>query len=207
MRDSQRSKVYAWERSIDGLVRGIGTLRFEEAEAMFNRIWRSERGRYGHAKRQTPVVKKGRGGGRTTMGGTSIKLGVWARQPSVVLHEMAHCLAPVGEHHGPRFVGTVIGLYCRHMGMDRDELVERAYERGVKVNLTAIGAVPEFGWHKRVERALWKEGGSAKSDMALAITMGVSFRVVRGAMLTLIRQGRARYAGRKLILTEVANAA
>ncbi len=194
-RDSQRSKVYAWEQSLRDIHQARGTLDLAECAEYTKRVWRSERGRYGLAKRAIPEVRAGRGGGHAGPLGDYIELGRWARQPAVVLHEIAHCLAPGGRdhslYHGPRFVGVLIGLFCRHLGADRDELLAAAAEHGVKVNLTAIGAVPSFGWHRRVFRALQAAGGRA-TEMDLAVALGVSYRVVQGALLTIFRQGRAR---------------
>ena len=214
MRDSQRSRVYAWERSIPGLHQWRGTMSLEESDALVRRVWRKERGRYGLAKHPVPTVRAGRGGGSGGYG--NISLGRWARQPVVVLHELAHCLtlpkrqffregfgaerrrAEAG--HGPRFVGVAIGLYCRHLGCDRDELLAAAEEHGVRVDTRSIGTTPRFGWARRAVRALERLRGRAANETELAVEMGVGYRTVRGALLVLARQRRISRCGRKIVL-------
>lgn len=198
MRDSQRSRVYAFERSIPGLQARTGSMTLEAADDYAFSVWVKERGRYGFAKRTAPRVEAGRNGG-TAYGQHLITLGVWARQPAVVLHELAHCLTP-GDQHGPRFVGVAIGLYCRYLGLDRDELLAAAYEHGVKVNLRSIGATPRYGWHKRAVRALQRLGGRAENLVTLAMEMGVSYRVAQGALLTLLRTAAVKMRGKTIIL-------
>jgi hypothetical protein len=175
----------------------IGTMKsIEEVEAFMKPIWRAERGRYGHAKRPVPNIRSGRGA--SAHGSGLIVLGRWARNPWVVLHEMTHCLTPEA-HHGPRFVGVLIGLTARHIGLDADAMLQAAYDMGVKVDVRSIGRVPVYPWWKRVEKCL------PGTDMEIAIELGVSFRVVRGAALHLIRLGKARWKGRKLVAIPLAN--
>ncbi len=170
----------------------IGTMQsLDEVTAFAAPIWRAERGRYGLAKKPMPRIEAGRGG--RAFGSYLIRLGRKERNPYVVLHEMAHCLTPHDEAHGPRFVGGLIGLLARHLGGDADTLLQAAYDAGVKVDTRSIGAVPEYPWAKRVEKHL------PGTDMQIAIALGVSFRIVRGAALQLIRQGKARWKGKTLV--------
>ena len=95
--------------------------------------------------------------------------------------------------HGPRFVGILIGLLARHLGRDADTLLATAYEAGIKVDARSIGAVPVFPWHLRVEPLL------PCTAMEAAVELGVSYRVVRGAALQLIKRGVARWSGKTLV--------
>lgn len=194
-RDKQRSRVYAWERAAhaDQLYRG--TMELDEAEHYVNRIWRAERGRYGRAKVPPPTLRDGRGRRSAVAYSMSHALGLprWARNPWVILHEIAHQLTPKDEGHGPRFVGVLIGLWSRHMGQDAEALALQAEQMGVKVHWRSIGAVPVITIPEKVFKLL------PGTDMELAIELGVSYRVIRGAALHLIRQGRARWRGKRLV--------
>lgn len=122
-RDSQRQKVYTAQRVIENETRkGSPELQDIKAcqawvdrvcqEAWFQRRW----GRF----RFTVVA--GRGGGRANTAMHQISLGTWARQPAVILHEMAHILhLKVYEHrndapHGREFCGVFLTLVQFEMG-------------------------------------------------------------------------------------------
>lgn len=204
-RDSQRSAVYDWERALDGVEMFREMMTLDEVGEMVKKVWRSERGRYGLANTRDLEIRRVHWGqSRALAFGASVSYPKWARNPWVVLHEIAHCLNRRAEgqaSHGPRFVGILIGLACRHMGLDRDHLVRAAEEMGVKVNLIAIGATPRYGWHKRAVDALVRLGGRAANDVELAFEMQVGYRAARGACLTLIRDGVVRRRGRAIVLT------
>lgn len=200
-RDSQRSAVYAWERTIEGVRTSGEFLDLEEIDVFISRVWPKERGRYGRPRSKAPAIQRVHWGQtRAISHGNAVSFPRWARNPWVVLHELAHELLPTGEHHGGRFVGCLIGLACRHMGLDRDYLVRSAEEAGVRVNLIAIGATPRYGWHKRAVDALVRLKGVATNDVELAFEMGVGYRAARGACLTLLRDGVVRRRGRSIIL-------
>jgi len=59
--DTQRSRVYAWERSIHGGATWMAELPLPELEQYVRRVWRSERGRVGLAKVEAPKVEARRG--------------------------------------------------------------------------------------------------------------------------------------------------
>lgn len=140
-RDSQRSRVYAWDKAVNG-GSTEGSLEIEEIEALVKRIWRAERGRYGHAAAAIPAVHDGRGRRRPGSSRTrhAILLPRWCRSEWMVAHELAHLLdTRANAAHGPRFVGILMGIASRHLGRDLNELQARADELGVKYFTRAVG--------------------------------------------------------------------
>lgn len=126
----------------------------------------------------------------------------------MVLHEMSHLL--VNDHgHGPRFVGALIGVLCRHLQYDATELMQLADEGGVKYDVRSIGSVPQRGLQWRAERALATEGPMSPMDLACWLSIGthheaVSWRQVHGAMLRPMKEGRVRLLRGKLVLIDEA---
>lgn len=207
-RDNQRSRVYAWEAAITKDALYQGTMKtLDEVEAFLKPIWRSERGRVGRANVAMPSIDRPHRGQRRALAYAShrITLPRWARNPWVILHEAAHRLTPRDEAHGPRFVGVLIGLVCRHLGFDANDLMARADEMGVKYHVRSIGVVPVHGTSWHVEKAVREEG--PMTEMDIACWLDLSYLQVRGAALSLIRQGRARWLRRKLVLIGAATVA
>lgn len=194
-RDNQRSRVYAWQRRFGQYYRPPAWKTIDEVIQFAKPIWRSERGRYGMANVPMPLFESSSWGQRNAIAHHDhrITLPLWARQPPVVLHEMAHRLSPNDEGHGPRFVGIEIGLLARHCGYDADELKALADEMGVKYDRRSIGRVPTFPWWRRVQKLL------PCTAMEAAIELDVPYRVVHGAALQLIKRGLARWYRGKLI--------
>ena len=113
---------------------------------------------------------------------------------------MAHHLTPDDEAHGARFVGVLIGLLARHTDRNPNVLLEMARERGVRVDLRSVGALPEQHLEPR-QRIL---SLLPASDMDIACELGLHWRQVRGLALGLIRQGRARWYRGRLVRTVLA---
>jgi hypothetical protein len=204
--------VYAWERAV---VRATGADIYapdfdtlEECEAFMNPIWRAERGRVGLAKWRAPELSRNLWGQRRATAGANheIKLPKWARSQWVILHEMAHRLTPADEAHGPRYVGVLIGLVCRHLGYDANRLMALADEGGVKYHVRSIGCVPVHGPAHKVEACVIKHGPMTAMEISCTLDVieseDLSLAQVRGAALALIRQGRARWLRNKLVLLE-----
>ncbi len=194
-RDSQRSRVYAWERSQNhGGTQWVQTMSLDEVEAFLKPIWRTERGRYGKtAFKRAPAVQAGRGGGMA-YGDDRLTFGRRVRNQYVALHELAHALnRRSNPGHGSRFVGILIGLLARHLGRDADTLLASAYEQGIKVDVRSIGAVPVFPWHRRLAPLM------PCTLMEAAVELNVSWRVIQGASLQLVRRGQARWLRGKLV--------
>lgn len=204
-RDTQRSRVYAWQRKAFTTEQHYRTdERFrdiEAAAAYMAPIWRSERGRYGLAKQPAPKVESSSWGQRSAIAHDDhrITLPLWARNPIVMLHELAHRLTPDDPGHGPRWVGCFIGLLCRHHGQDANELMALCDEHGVKYHVRAIGSVPIRTLPERLAKLL------PIHYMAAAIELDVTYRQVYGAALPLIRHGRARWRGKQLVPIQPTN--
>jgi hypothetical protein len=201
-RDVQRSRVYAWERKVFDRAIWTATMTLEELESFVKTVWRSERGRMGQAKREHPMVASRRGSSASAFsnawGRSRMEFGTHCHNRIVALHEISHCLTPRDQSHGPRFVGVLIGLYCRHLDMNANELMALADEMGVNYHIRSIGVVPVFGTARLVEEAVRKEG--AMSEMDIACWLNLSYLQVRGAALSLIRKKRARWLRKKLVL-------
>lgn len=125
-RDSQRQKVYNWERSIidEKLAQ---QLTLDECKALIQKAY----DRYAPGSRFPRI----NGRGTTIARGSpyEISLPTWARTPSVVLHETAHALMPASytrSGHGPEFVRMMITLWEWHTG---NTYVRSAQQAKVKI--------------------------------------------------------------------------
>lgn len=216
-RDTQRSRVYEWERRVAKLERrDFYAPKWEslaDVIAWARPIWRSERGRYGRPGSVMPTIDRPAWGQRRALAYTyerRITLPRWARSPWVMLHELAHTLIKTGDvPHGSRFVGVLMGLVCRHLDYDVTELMRLADETGVKYDVRSIGSVPVRGVQWRAQKALEIEGPMSPMDLACWLSLGtyhepVTARQVRGAMLGLMRQGKIRLLRGKYRLLQVA---
>ena len=142
-RDAQRTAVYDAERCMElthaelGYVHGKGWTKpamtisqcrklVEKvlADSEVNAEWS-----YAGNMRITVEASSGGGGGKAVYrsGLLSIELGTWARQPHVVLHEIAHHLAGNGAAHGPDFVSVCLWLTHRFMGNECGEALRSSY--------------------------------------------------------------------------------
>jgi putative metallohydrolase (TIGR04338 family) len=143
VRDTQRSKVYAAEAKFRSL--NLQPQLF--ADAKFNDIWLCQnyvnrildqqwfRARFG--ERQI-TVDYGRNGGMA-YGSRKITLGVWARQPIVILHEIAHCVAPSQTRHGAEFAGIFLFLVKQVYGAEAAKQLRACYkEARVKTSNKAL---------------------------------------------------------------------
>lgn len=211
-RDKQRSRVYEWERHVCKRLLGtsINMPDFEtldECDEFARPIWRKERGRVGLARQHAPEIARPHWGQRSALAHADhrITLPRWARSRWVILHEMAHRLTPRDEAHGPRFVGVLMGLVARWMDLDATELMEIADEFGVSYYVRSIGVVPIHGPAWKVARALRENG--PMTEMDIACWCDIPYKQVRGAALSLIRVGKARWFRKKLhlIASEAAN--
>lgn len=75
-------------------------------------------------------VQAGRNGGWAMPATGQISLGVWARQPLVVIHEVTHILVGtqvLGGAHGPVFCNALLALVHRFMGAEIGERLRRSY--------------------------------------------------------------------------------
>jgi hypothetical protein len=189
--------VYEWERRQNpGGIIWTQTMTIEEVEEFVKPIWRKERGRYGKSawKKAPMIVAQKSGTGARAFGDHKLVFSKSCRNAYVALHELAHALNRRDKAgHGPRFVGILIGLLARHLGRDADTLLATAYEMGVKVDTRSIGRVPVYHWSKRLLTLL------PATTIEAAVQLDVSYRVVQGASLRLITEGRARWRGKTLV--------
>lgn len=214
-RDTQRSRVYAWERKVAqidqrDLFAPVWS-SLDEVRTWIEPIWRSERGRYGKQGMLPPDVQRPARGQRRAYaypGAHRMTLPRWTRNPWQVLHELTHILVKsTGSPHGPRFVAALIGLAARHLNYDAAELVRLAGEFDLKVDLRSVGAVPARALAWRVEKALREQGPMTPVDLACWLSIGtaheaVSWKQVHGAMLRPLAAGRVRMLrGRYVLLT------
>lgn len=168
MRDTQKSKVYKWERSLPSwlpcLQRGRGFLperchtpmTLDECNRLNNKVWRL----YFSEQSVGPMIHDGRGC-RVAIGGAfDLKLPRWVRFPAGVLHEIGHAIVgraqmhrnvhrPLTERerwpaaHGPEFASLLVSLLSRYAdtGMSRGALARSARAAGVK--LATAAATPK----------------------------------------------------------------
>ena len=151
-RDNQKSRHYAAERFLYDAGRTViktGSKNFPEIK--FNLTKQSSihdcqsyldvvchqfwfRQRFGERK---IYIESGRGGGRA-FGTRKIKLGTWARNEAVILHELAHCLTPNAKH-GAEFSGVFLFLVKNAFGADIAKQLRESYKtHRVKYNNKAI---------------------------------------------------------------------
>ena len=133
LRDSQRSKLYAWENRECDLLRFRGTecvppMELREIKKLVTKVARD----YGLTKRKV-LVKDGRGRRNACYSHyeRAIKLPIWSRRPVVVLHELAHWITRVMSGrdyaaHGREFTGIFMELLRRYNGEDLAAMQESA---------------------------------------------------------------------------------
>src|SRR6266508_2632211 len=150
-RDSQRSKVYAWERTVSNDEQGA-EMSLEECAVMIRRAlsW------YGLSG--LPRIKDGRGTRLARGSDRAINLPRWARRPRSVLHEAAHSVVesfstqaarsdsnPRSARpawHGPEFVTVYIDILERTK-IGRGVVLRRS-ARTAGVNLARRQTVPQM---------------------------------------------------------------
>lgn len=135
-RDSQRSKVYDAERVLQ---QGDQGWTFRETQEYVNRITRT---RWWKNRGGPPfvLVKDGRGttwakawDPYTTAKGedrpATINLPRWARDPIVVLHELAHLLTLATEAaHGPTYCTNYLALTKRFLGEETHRILRDSFK-------------------------------------------------------------------------------
>jgi putative metallohydrolase (TIGR04338 family) len=153
VRDSQKSRHYSAERFLYDTGKTViktGSKNFPEIK--FNLTKQSSiydcqsylniicdqywfRQRFG--TRQI-YIEAGRNGGKA-FGSNRITLGTWARNEAIILHELAHCLAPHKAKHGAEFAGIFLFLVKNAFGADIAKQLRESYKtHRVKYNNKAI---------------------------------------------------------------------
>ena len=213
-RDTQRSRVYAWERA------AVARVHFEPcfesldaAQTWARQVWRSERGRLGLPGVAPPEVRRPHRGQRRALAYPhlhAITLPRLARSRWVMLHELAHLLTPGGAWHGPRFVGALIGLGARWLDLDAQALMRAADEGGVRYWVRTVGTVPVHGpsWHVlQALQACSRPVSLMQLQCELSVGFGLDYSPaqVRGAVLHLVGSGQATWRRRMLVLATPAS--
>lgn len=103
-RDSQRSRVYEWERAcVSELARASihdpDFSSLDDCIAFADPIWRKECGRVGLARQRAPTIERPAWGQRRALAHFDhrITLPRWTRSRWMILHELAHRLTPGDE--------------------------------------------------------------------------------------------------------------
>jgi|SRR5688572_8246986 len=129
--DFQRNKVYSWERvTFTSDEHYKGSLTLEECKELAAKMYGAR-----------VVVKDGRGrshaGACVSKRVATITLPIWARNPLVVAHEVAHIqnyrFSKDSSAHGGVFMWFFIELLSKHCGKDRDTLTKSARDFGLRV--------------------------------------------------------------------------
>jgi putative metallohydrolase (TIGR04338 family) len=134
VRDNQKSRVYAAERASKLERHKSEAMSIAECQAYVDKVLRSA-----YVMRKYPTrsgeprrihVEHGRGGGYATAGwnGSIISLGVWARQPVVILHELAHHIAGLSHSHDWKFAGVFLDLVRHFMGAEAGDTLKAEYK-------------------------------------------------------------------------------
>lgn len=149
--DRQRRRVYRWESSQGALGASFGLVSdLDEMREWIAQIWPGEAARYGVPGRSAPAVRTPTA--RQKHAVAHVKRGTICiptamRTRWVILHELAHHLAAIGESsvprharlpHGPTFVGVLIGLLHRHLGLEIEFLRQSAGVACVEVDIASI---------------------------------------------------------------------
>lgn len=137
MRDTQKSRVYAAERAAAGVDHWVQTIPNGELQGWVDNVLarRGVQARWGRC--DIDVVLK-RGGSAYSWGGR-ITLPKGARNPWVVLHEIAHELTRATRSHGPEFAGVYLYLVRTVIGDDAGKAILAAYrEHRVRRNTKGI---------------------------------------------------------------------
>jgi len=162
-RDSQRSKLYAWERQyVDGRPTWASwaerhetgkhpKMTLAECQALVNKVWRS----YFGPGPTPPEVKDGRGSRRALAGFFHISLPRWARTRHSVLHEVTHSILDRScrydlAGHGPEFVRIYCELLVRYDGRKLGELTRSARASRLKV-ASPSAYEPATKWEKEAQ--------------------------------------------------------
>jgi putative metallohydrolase (TIGR04338 family) len=153
VRDSQKSRHYSAERFLYDTGKTViktGSKNFPEikfnltkqssiydCQSYLNIICEQYWFRQRFGTRQI-YIEAGRNGGKA-FGSNRITLGTWARNEAIILHELAHCLAPHKAKHGAEFAGIFLFLVKNAFGADIAKQLRESYKtHRVKYNNKAI---------------------------------------------------------------------
>lgn len=138
-RDSQQSKVYRAERSVNDQHLTPPTFTtMKECERFAKKVWRSKRVQQAFpraTRNELPDLHDGRGcRSAIASGGWEVKLPKWARRETVILHELAHIIVhrEIGMSvagHGWQFCQTFLKLTLYIQGREAHDELKAAFKR------------------------------------------------------------------------------
>jgi hypothetical protein len=132
-RDSQRSRLYAWEDRTIGKLDET-RIGYAAAQGMVDAIWAE------HALAFPPKVEKLPRQARAVLADASrLRLRLPESFPSWwLLHELAHCMTSThdgeSDQHGPLFVGVYLQLLTRYLRLPQAELLHSLHAAGIQVD-------------------------------------------------------------------------
>ena len=136
-RDSQRSRVYAWEQT-EIAPHDPTEVAFANVQGMVNAIW-SEAG-----LKYPPKVEPLAAQSTTTLAqATRLSIQVPPKTPAwIILHEVAHAMTAThdgnSDGHGSLFMGLYVGLLTRYMRLPRDVILASLRLAAIDIKLDAL---------------------------------------------------------------------
>ena len=151
VRDNQKSRHYAAERFLYDTGKTVTEVghtfnltknsSLEDCQRYLNIICEQYWFRQRFGDNRKIIIQSGRGGGKA-FGSYKITLGTWARNEAIILHELAHCLAPYKTKHGAEFAGIFLFLVKNAFGADKAKELRESYKtHRVRYNNSAIPAI------------------------------------------------------------------
>lgn len=131
-RDSQKSKVYRAENAARTIVGDKAITDRIAAWAFVEKVERDAwfRRTYGRWRFR---ISDGRGTRIARGGGGWLNLPRWSRTPMVMLHEIAHNVAPYACHHDWRYCAIYLRLVRHFMGREVHDVLRAQFrEHGVR---------------------------------------------------------------------------
>jgi putative metallohydrolase (TIGR04338 family) len=130
-RDSQRSKVYKSDRSLDGISKPLPSV--EDIEAYVAKTFASKQVRkaFKRCYWSLPEAIDGRSLKWAWADKSVVFMPKWARREGILLHELAHTITrreygPNVEGHGWQFCATYLKLVLFMMGREAHDLLKTA---------------------------------------------------------------------------------
>lgn len=167
-RDTQRSKLYAWEATVPEGER----LSLDACRELVHAAYEA----YGLSAR--PMIRDGRGTTVARGDTTWVNLPVWARCQRTVLHEAAHgvtiLLSPGSAWHGPEFTAVLINLWERFKLGHGPDLRRSARTAKLKVSQAPACKASSRTATKRLaaavarRNALWQQLREAEAELVAA---------------------------------------
>jgi hypothetical protein len=167
VRDSQKQRLYDAEHAVlDGV--GGRDMSIPACQAYVDQVLQSAfiQTRWGR-NRIVVVPTHSNGSSR----GGRIALGVWARQPSVILHEIAHELlwGQPYANHGPEFAACYLMLVGRFLGKEHEKALRESYAKHRVRYRTGMAKLPTPGTRRVVTKTQTKVAARQRVSMPLSV--------------------------------------